>query len=67
MKSEKYRKLKCAYCRQEKKEITFYIGASPEPAWTMVEGTGKITCPNCYHKAMKEREKRLAAHIKMIN
>ncbi len=49
-------KLICAFCGNEKEEISFYIGASkPEdPDWTMVEGTGKTTCPDCYSQAMEE-------------
>jgi len=47
-------KLKCDYCGKEKKEISFIIGASIKPEWMMVEGTGKMTCPNCYNKAIKE-------------
>ena len=47
-------KLICAYCGKVKKEVSFYIGASIEPDWVMVEGTGKITCPDCWEKAMKE-------------
>ena len=48
------KKLKCEWCGKEKEEISFYIGASTKPDWCMVEGTGKITCPNCYDKAILE-------------
>lgn len=44
----------CAYCGKEKEGLSFFIGASPEPDWTMVEGTGKITCPDCFEKAVHE-------------
>jgi hypothetical protein len=27
------------------------IGAAKTPDWTMIEGTGKITCPDCYKVA----------------
>lgn len=52
-------KLKCDYCGAEKKEIAFVIGASPAPEWTMIEGTGKITCPDCYDVATKEGKKAI--------
>lgn len=46
-------KLVCAYCGAEKAEISFFIGASKEPDWTMWEGTGKVSCPKkeCFDKA----------------
>ena len=47
-------KLVCAYCGAEQQEVIFAIGASDRPDWTMVEGTGKITCPICYPAAMAE-------------
>lgn len=48
--------LKCQYCGKVKGEVSFYIGASIEPDWCMVEGTGKITCPDCYEKAQAEAQ-----------
>ena len=50
---------RCAYCGAEKVGISFFIGASKEPDWTMVEGTGKITCPDCYDKAMAEGQAKI--------
>jgi len=47
-------KITCEYCGKEKEEIIFAIGASNKPDWCMVEGTGKMTCPDCYNKAMAE-------------
>ena len=41
----------CEYCGKTKEGLSFYIGASAGPDWCMVEGTGKITCPDCYNKA----------------
>ena len=40
----------CEYCGKEKDGLAFWIGASPKdnPDWTMVEGTGKVACPDCY-------------------
>ena len=47
-------KLVCAYCGEVKEEVSFFIGASNEPDWVMNEGTGKISCPNCYDKGRAE-------------
>jgi len=41
----------CQYCGKEKAGLSFYIGASKEPAWCMIEGTGKMCCPDCYGEA----------------
>lgn len=49
----------CEYCGKEKEGLSFYIGASKEPDWTMIEGTGKITCPDCYNKASAEGQARI--------
>lgn len=46
--------LVCAFCGATKKEISFVIGASSKPDWCMIYGTGKMACPDCYDKAMKE-------------
>lgn len=50
---------RCEYCGKEKDGLTFVIGASNKPDWTMVEGTGKMTCPDCYDKAMAEGQARI--------
>jgi hypothetical protein len=47
-------KLKCAYCGKEKAEISFMIGASLKPEWTMHEGTGKVSCPDCHYEGTAE-------------
>ncbi len=47
-------KLVCAYCGKVKEEVSFYIGASKDPDWVMVEGTGKIACPGCWERASLE-------------
>lgn len=59
--------LTCAYCGATKNEITFIIGASREPEWCMVYGTGKITCPECYERAQKEAADKIDAHIAEFN
>jgi hypothetical protein len=60
-------KLVCAFCGKEKKEIVFVIGASRKPDWCMVEGTGKMTCPDCYEKASKEGSEAIDRHIAFVN
>ena len=59
--------LTCAYCGKVKQEIAFCIGASIEPDWCMVEGTGKITCPDCYNKAILEGRQAIDRHIAWVN
>ena len=49
----------CEYCGKTKEGLNFYIGASKDPDWTMVEGTGKMTCPECYNKAMTEGQQAI--------
>ena len=53
---------KCDYCSKEKAGLGFFIGASKQPDWTMVEGTGKMTCPDCYAKAMAEGKEAVRRH-----
>lgn len=55
-------KLVCYYCGEEKKEVTFYIGASLEADWVMVEGTGRVTCPDCWERATKDGQEAIAKH-----
>ncbi len=49
----------CEYCGKEKEGLSFCIGANNKPDWTMVEGTGKMTCPDCYEKAMAEGQEAI--------
>lgn len=44
----------CEYCGEEKQGLSFVIGASKEPEWVLIEGTGKMCCPKCWEKARKE-------------
>ncbi len=60
-------KLICEYCGKEKKEISFIIGAASKPNWCMHEGTGKVSCPECYGIAQKEAKERIDKHIKSHN
>lgn len=53
----------CAYCGKTKEGLSFMIGASNKPDWCMVEGTGKITCPECYEGAMEEGQEAIRQHI----
>ena len=55
-------KMICAYCGKEEEEVSFFIGANIEPDWTMVEGTGKITCPDCFGVAVKEGQEAIKKH-----
>ena len=57
----------CEYCGKTKNEIIFSIGASRKPDWCMIEGTGKMTCPDCYEKASKEGQERIEKHIRQYN
>jgi len=47
-------KLVCEYCGKEKAEVSFVIGASIEKDWVMWEGTGKVSCPECWEKGKRE-------------
>ena len=57
----------CAYCGQTKDTVSFVIGASREPDWCMIYGTGKMTCPNCYEKGQVEARYRLDKHVEAHN
>ena len=61
------KKLVCEYCGKEKEEISFMIGASLKPDWCMLEGTGKITCPECYKIAAEEANNVIDNYIKGHN
>jgi hypothetical protein len=47
----------CEFCGKKKPGLAFFIGATPTPDWCMVEGTGKICCPDCYDRAQAEARK----------
>jgi len=55
--------LVCDYCGAVKKEISFFIGASIKADWCMIEGTGKMTCPACYDKAIAEGRAAIDKHV----
>ena len=57
----------CAYCGKTKEGLSFVIGASREPSWMMVEGTGKLTCPNCWEKARAEGKAAVDRHINQFS
>lgn len=59
--------LKCEFCGKTKKDECFIIGATKEPDWCMVEGTGKMACPDCYKKASEEGQQAIENHINRIN
>lgn len=60
-------KLVCHYCGAEKEEVSFFIGATKEPDWCMVEGTGYMSCPLCYPRAIADGKARIDQHIKEHN
>ena len=49
--------VKCEFCKAVKEDNTFFIGATNTPDWCMIEGTGKMACPDCYTKASNEGQK----------
>jgi len=57
----------CEYCGKTKEGLSFFIGATNTPDWCMIEGTGKMACPDCYVKASKEGQDRIHQHIKEYN
>ena len=57
----------CAYCGQTKNEVSFVIGASREPDWCMIYGTGKMACPNCYAKGQAEAQFKMDKHVEAHN
>ncbi len=59
---QRHYRLTCDYCGAICKGIHFAIGASTEPEWTMVEGTGQMTCPDCYPQAVAEGRAALRKH-----
>ncbi len=56
----------CDYCGAHKQEATFVIGASNVPEWCMIEGTGNMTCPACYQKAMLEGQAAIDQHVESM-
>lgn len=51
---QKEQKTICEFCGKEKEGLSFFIGATTTPDWCMIEGTGKMSCPDCYTKASIE-------------
>ena len=52
----------CEYCGKVKEGISFVIGASREPAWTMIEGTGAMCCPECWERARMDGQEAVRRH-----
>ena len=57
----------CEYCGKEKEGLSFYIGASSKKDWCMIEGTGKMCCPDCYDRAMAEGQAAIEKHLAWVN
>ena len=49
--------VKCEFCKAVKEDNIFFIGATNTPDWCMIEGTGKMACPDCYTKASDEGQR----------
>ena len=56
----------CDYCGTQKEGLGFFIGASLAPAWTMIEGTGKMSCPDCWERARSEGREAVERHCQSI-
>ena len=61
------KKTTCEYCGKIKEGLSFVIGASNKPDWCMIEGTGKIACPECYPVASKEGQEAIRKHVENFN
>ena len=59
--------LVCEYCGKVKNEVSFFIGESLQKDWTMHEGTGKISCPDCYDIASEKSQNKINNYIKNHN
>jgi len=64
---QRERKTICEYCGKEKEGLSFVIGACSKPDWVMVEGTGKMACPDCSGKAMAEGAAAIDRHVADFN
>jgi len=50
----------CDYCGKVKEKgdgYDFVIGASLKPDWVMVEGTGKMCCPDCWEISRRHADR----------
>lgn len=56
----------CEYCGKTKEGISFVIGASREPAWVMIEGTGSMCCPDCWSVARNDGAAAVRKHCGLI-
>jgi hypothetical protein len=66
-------KIECYYCGKIKEKVEFIIGAGKTDEngkpddFVMVEGTGNISCPDCYGVALKNGKEAIENHIKHFN
>ena len=56
-------KIICEFCGKEKEDFSFVIGASNEADWCMHEGTGKMSCPECYSLAQQEAQAKMDVYF----
>jgi len=55
--------LTCDYYGKEKDEMSFVIGASIEKDWAMWEGTGKVSCLECWDKGKADSIKAINKYL----
>lgn len=60
-------KLKCNYCGKVRDKVMFCIGASREKDWVMWEGTGAVSCPDCWEFAKEHSRKVIDNYINRHN
>lgn len=56
-------KMVCEYCAAVREEVMFCIGASKAADWVMHEGTGKVSCPNCWEIGKKEGREAIEKYV----
>lgn len=59
--------LVCDYCGTKRDEMMFVIGASKEKDWVMWEGTGKVSCPDCWDKGRQDSINAVDRHVNYVN
>jgi hypothetical protein len=56
-------KLTCTYCGKQREQFVLAIGASLTKDWVIWEGTGKVSCPDCWEQAKEESANAIEMHI----
>lgn len=60
-------KMTCDYCGKVRDQIIFCIGASKKADWVLHQGSGKVSCPECWEIGRKEGEEIIDKHIAYVN